>query len=237
MLRRLASARAILDSRAGGSSPLLVAAENKRWAAVQLLLELRACLEGQDSQGRTALILAASHGHTKTLSSLMEHKAQLEARSEDGQTALIAAAKQRHWMAVRRLAEARANLEAVDSSRGAKPVLLHVAETSQWDTLVHLAKNGANLEVRGQGGRTVLMFAAECGLDDVAWWLLRCRANADAEDDKGETALLRSCNRQLEGMMRVLWEGGASVEKAVEKSRIPAMAVLLRRWSASTADE
>ena len=24
-------------------------------------------------------------------------------------------------------------------------------------------------EVRGQAGRTVLMYAAECGLDDVAW--------------------------------------------------------------------
>ena len=24
-------------------------------------------------------------------------------------------------------------------------------------------------QVRGQAGRTVLMYAAECGLDDVAW--------------------------------------------------------------------
>ena len=80
--------------------------------------------------------------------------------------------------------------------------------------MIHLARHRANLEarcsqcsqvallpnllakVRGQGGRRVLMFAAECGLDDVAWpgpppplsvrgfklgttwlrWLLQCQA-------------------------------------------------------------
>eukprot|EP00435_Cladocopium_sp_Y103_P059695 s236_g21.t1 len=166
---------------------------------------------------------------------------RMETRCNNGQTALIAAARQQSWMVVRRLAEARANLDAVESSdakQSPKHVIVRLAETSQWDTLIHLARHGANLEARGQAGRTVLMYAAECGLDDVAWlaWLLQClsprrRADPNAEDERGETALLKACNRQLEGFMRVLWEGGAGIEIPVQKSRIPAMSRLLQKWN------
>eukprot|EP00439_Symbiodinium_sp_Y106_P067382 s2320_g11.t1 len=213
-----------------GLAPLLAAALNKRWAALQQLLELRAQTDAADSQGRTALILAASQGQSRAVSSLIDSRASLELRSVDGQTALLAAARHQHWMALRRLAEALADPNVVEN-KSAKPVILRVAETSQWDTLIHLARHRADLEVRGQGGRRVLMFAAECGLDDVAWWLLQSRANPDAQDDKGETALLKACNRQSEGLMRILWEGGANIEVAIKKSRIPAMSRLLRQWS------
>ncbi|CAJ1349785.1 unnamed protein product [Effrenium voratum] len=237
VLKILAAARADLDaSPALGLPPLLVAAQAKRWAAFHQLVELRAHIEVRDSELRTALIIAASHGNAKAVSGLVEQRAELEARSKSGQTALLAAARQQSWMVVRRLAEVRADLDAVETA-DAKPVILHLAETSQWDTLIHFARHGSNLEVRGQAGRTVLMYAAECGLDDVAWWLLKCQADPNAEDDKGETALLKACNRELEGFMRILWEGGAHIETAVKQSRIPAMSKLLRRWSGDDEDD
>ncbi|CAL1151863.1 unnamed protein product [Cladocopium goreaui] len=205
------------------------------WPAFHLLLELGANPEVcEPCEGQTALIMAASQGNAKAVSSLIECRARMETRCNKGLTALIAAARQQSWMVVRRLAEARANLDAVESSdakQSPKPVIVRLAETSQWDTLIHLARHGANLEVRGQAGRTVLMYAAERGLDDVAWWLLQCRADPNAEDERGETALLKACNRQFEGFMRVLWEGGAGVEIPVQKSRIPAMARLLQKWN------
>eukprot|EP00434_Breviolum_minutum_P034112 symbB.v1.2.030184.t1/scaffold3354.1/size58575/5 len=213
-----------------GLPALLVAAGLKRWPAFHLLLELRANADVSNVEGQTAMIIAASQGNAKAVSALIEQKARMESRCRAGQTALIAAARQQSWMAVRRLAEARANLDAVESS-DSKEVILRLAETSQWDTLIHLARHGANLEVRGQAGRTVLMYAAECGLDDVAWWLLKCRADPNAQDDRGETALLKACNRQLESFMRLLWEAGASSEIAVQKSRIPAMSRLLQQWN------
>lgn len=71
---------------------------------------------------------------------------------------------------------------------------------ARWDTLIHLARHGANLEVRplicsaielccssglaveakGLAGRTVLMYAAESGLDDVAW------SSTQRQTDSGE---------------------------------------------------
>ncbi|CAE6952477.1 unnamed protein product [Symbiodinium sp. CCMP2456] len=236
MLQTLATARADLDlSPENGLAPLLAAALNKRWAALQQLLELRAQTDAADPQGRTALILAASQGQSRAVSSLIDCRASLELRSVDGQTALLAAARHQHWMALRRLAEALADPNVVEN-KTAKPVILRVAETSQWDTLIHLARHRADLEVRGQGGRRVLMFAAECGLDDVAWWLLQSRANPDAQDDKGETALLKACNRQfaptLSGPSQLvdgalfqrcqLPECSAMLRVAIKKSRIPA---------------
>lgn len=236
ILKLLAEVQADLDGYPKkGLAPLLIAAKLKRWPAFHLLLELGANPEVcEPCEGQTALIMAASQGNAKAVSSLIECRARMETRCNKGLTALIAAARQQSWMVVRRLAEARANLDAVESSdakQSPKPVIVRLAETSQWDTLIHLARHGANLEVRGQAGRTVLMYAAECGLDDVAWWLLQCRADPNAEDERGETALLKACNRQLESFMRVLWEGGAGVEIPVQKSRIPAMARLLQKWN------
>ena len=62
------------------------------------------------------------------------------------------------------------------------------------------------------------MYSAECGLDDVAWpmpqatderfawlrWLLKCRADPNAEDHRGETALVKACNRQPSAQRDVL---------------------------------
>ena len=48
------------------------------------------------------------------------------------------------------------------------------------------------------------MYSAECGLDDVAWWLLKCRADPNAEDQRGETALVKACNRQPSAQQDVL---------------------------------
>ncbi|CAE8621355.1 unnamed protein product, partial [Polarella glacialis] len=253
MLKALSAAKADLDFSASGSDlsewgelvPLVAASSLRKWAAVQLLLELGASTDGRDGLGRTALILAAAQGQVKTVCSLLQRHARLEVRGDDGETALAAAAREKQWQVLqgpqsapagrRRLAEARADLEASQWDAISQSACLCLGEAK--DTMLHLAKHGANLEVAGNGGRTVLMLVADCGQDDVAWTLLQCRACPNATDDKAETALLRACNRQLTGMMRILWEGGASIESAVRQSRIPAMGVLLRRWSGEVVDD
>mmetsp|Transcript_81399 Transcript_81399/g.264232 ORF Transcript_81399/g.264232 Transcript_81399/m.264232 type:complete len:1004 (-) Transcript_81399:1238-4249(-) len=239
VLRLLLSGRA--DPAAageGGEGALAAAAAADRWPAVQLLVETRGNLEAKDlALGRTALIMAAAKGQTKAVVRLVECRAALEARDDAGSTALAAAAAERQWMAVRRLADACADLEVLVLGGGAggggdccRTALLRAAEIGQWDTVLHLARRSADVRARGVAGRTALMYAAECAQEDAVWTLLRCQADVDAKDDKGDSALVLACHRQLDGMMKVLWEGGASVEDDIPRVRNPVMKRLLQEW-------
>merc|ERR1712039_690866 len=166
---------------------------------------------------------------------LLQRGACTEVSNISGETAVVIAAQSRHWMIARRLADAKANLEVhPDNDEGLRKTILVLAvEACQWDTVMHLVRRGADLRVRSEGGITMLMWASDRGQDDVVYSMLSARACVNAIDDIGDTALLRACNRNLETTARILWESGAEIDDALNRTRCFPMQQLLSTWSLS----
>lgn len=81
------------------------------------------------------------------------------------------------------------------------------------------------------------MYAAESGQEDVVWSLLGQRADPNACDARGDTALSLACHRQLEGTMRILWERGSDADDAIARVRNPLMRRLLLEWRGACLPE
>ncbi len=74
-----------------------------------------------------------------------------------------------------------------------------------------LLKQGADVNARDEDGKTVLMYACDYGLIDIARMLLEYGANVNAKDKYGGTALMEGCYDNEIDIVRLLLEYGANV--------------------------
>lgn len=186
---RLLEAGAEVDARARwtngteGWTPLLIAAKDRRWDVVRLLLDHGAAIdarampndEGDEHVGigATALMTAAREGDLEVVRELIARGADLTAKSPSGRSALSFACE------------------------GSPEV---VAE---------LLSRGARIDDATRSGWTPLMYAADRGDEAIVRLLLAKGANANAVEEDGWPALMIAASGGRSSAVRALLEGGA----------------------------
>jgi ankyrin repeat protein len=210
---------ALVDLRtADAVTALMNAASQGQLRTANLLLAAGADVDAQRADGWSALEWAAAEGRTEMLELLLAKRATLEARDREGYTALFYAAgntmdedaTSRTLAAARILIEhgARVNAQALD---GSTP-LMWAARKGELEIVRLLLSKGANANVVDRLGRSALSYAAEArGDGDTVRALASGGAPLDAQDEGGETPLIKACRRKRSGVALALLDLGAKV--------------------------
>ena len=160
-----------------GVTPLALAAENGDAAVIDALLAAGADARGSLSSGQTMLMMAARAGSAAAIRTLVAHGAVVNARENVlGETALIWAAAENHADAIAALVQAGADVNE-------RSIELKFPRRDYGD-----GKSG-RFTVLPRGGWTPLMYAARQDAKPAIRALVAARANVNAVDPDGTTAL------------------------------------------------
>jgi len=88
-----------------------------------------------------------------------------------------------------------------------------VTRQRQLDWVGFLLSKGASPNVGDANGDTPLIIASRIGFDDAARVLLRYKANVDAVNRRGETALIVAVQQRQPRMVELLMKSGADPDK------------------------
>jgi ankyrin repeat protein len=178
-----------------GVTALSLAAVNRNAAIVETLLKAGADATGSVSNGQTILMTAARTGDPTVVRLLLDHGADVNAReSQLGETALIWAAAENHPEVVKLLVD-----------RGAD---VNVRSKSLTFPRDRFGLEGV-LTILPRGNWTPLMYAAREGATEAARALVDLRAQINAVDPDGTTALVRAITNAHYDTAGVLIEKGA----------------------------
>ena len=187
-VKRLLDLRADINAAdEDGNTALHLAAVSGHEAVALVLLEWSDDLsvDALSPDGLTALCLAAKQGHNSLVLQLLRAKADVRGYSR---TALHFAAESRHYSVLMTLlgeGEAEINYCTADM----QPVLVSVAEHGDYDVVLWLLQQAADVNAPGRRGRTALHVAAEDGRGEVVSQLLERNANVNASTEDGKTTL------------------------------------------------
>jgi uncharacterized protein len=159
-----------------GVTPLALAAENGNAAIVETLIKAGADPNAALPEGETVLMTAARTGNAEVVKALIARGANVNAKeSWQDQTALMFAAAENHAAAVKALVEAGADMN------------LH---SKVWNFPEYKYEtNGMAVFQLPRGGWTALMFAARQNAIDAAAMLADLKADLNATDPDGTSAL------------------------------------------------
>jgi ankyrin repeat protein len=152
-----------------GVPPVVAAAREKSWKALQALAELRGTrIDSPDPEGSTALMFAALHGDLSMVRYLVARKAEV---NREGWTPLHFAAANGHAAVVRFLLEHHAYIDAESPNR-TTPMMM--AARQAHPTVVRLlVEEGADPTPRNDAGYTAASYARAAGDPALGDWLLR----------------------------------------------------------------
>jgi len=176
----------LLNTRAGGETALILAAESGRLDCVQLLIKAQATLDLKFG-GRTALMAAAANGHEGCVKALVEAGATVNVKGPIFRTALMLAARNGHVGCVRALLKAGADIDVQDNH--GYSALMWVAFFGYWTVCKLLLEHGANRNLTNDEGKTALMLAMKNANGDVASLL--------ASDEEEAARLSKGCFRKV----------------------------------------
>jgi uncharacterized protein len=160
-----------------GVTPLALAAENGDAPMIDVLLAAGADAKASLSSGQTMLMLAARSGNPAAIKTLVAHGAHVNAQENVlGETALVWAAAENHGDAIAALVHAGADVN----------LRSHVTKFPQRD--YGDGKSG-RFTVLPRGGWTPVMYASRQDAKDAIRALVAARADINAKDPDGTTAL------------------------------------------------
>ena len=227
----LAVLRLLLDAKANPNAsesrdqrtPIYYAVNEGQVAAVELLLNAGAKLDGQDRVGQTPLhavceLEAPAEVVTNIVTRLLQAGAEKEARDQARGTPLHAAANAGRAVMAALLLEAGARFNAV-GPHNATPLQLAVAGGHR-DVVEVLLRRKLDLDWRNEYGATALLQAVHLRALHIAKLLIEHGAEVDAATigitNTGITALMISARESNLDMMKLLLDHQAEIEKADE---------------------
>lgn len=217
LIKHLAAKGANINARnRSGKTPLLLTLENRRPAAMKLLLELKADVNLADNDGLCPVIKAAWNGDLATLKALVdEHGAELNVQTKNPRfTPLLYAATNKHLPVVQYL------LSKNQSADQLKTALLYLSSHGQ-DTAAAkmLIDHGADVNGQDFKGNTPLHNVAANKNRNLAILLLNAKANVNAVNKEGKTPLFNAVGRQDAPMIELLLKNGADKTVADKKGK------------------
>ncbi|KAM8930209.1 CARD- and ANK-domain containing inflammasome adapter protein-like [Pelodytes ibericus] len=167
-------------------------------------------INGVNPSGETLLHIAAANGHVHVVEFLIGKGAKIEVKDSKKRTPLHRAAENGHAEEVRVLLRAGANIYCLDSD-AQTPVHLAARNNHQKVLKVFLEEEGKRYKNR----HNFLHMAATKDDGQLVKLLLDNGAPVDAVDDKKHTALFHAVTGGHEASVRVLLEGGASIDSGI----------------------
>jgi len=186
-------------------------------ALVHHLLPLGPDLERRDARGNTALIWAVRGRDREIIDALLNAGADPTARDVAGHTLLHLAAAGGDLVLIDRLPLPESGIDTVDACRDT-PLTL-AATNGRHAAVLALADRGADIDWRGNGGRTALLHTVmDHGSPETAplrtsviTSLLLRGADVNRADDAGWTPLMRAANHGDVSLCHLLLEHGADI--------------------------
>ena len=208
-----------------GVTPLSLAARNGNAAMLELLLKHGADVKAADaaaSDGQTLLMLAARTGKVEAMKQLVGRGVNVNAiEPRNGTSAVMWAAVGDRGDAVRFLAEAGADLNA----RSKVTQYPHTPAAVVSDAL-EPGVSYVGQTVLPKGGWTPAMYAAREGAAGAIRALAEARADLDAQDPEGTTALLFAIINGHHDAAVALIEKGAKLDVADKTGMTPLYAAV-----------
>ena len=202
----LAAANAQIDAgNSQGRTALMRAASIGRVDAIKALLHLKADQHAADSNGMTALMHATCRGKVEAVK-LLAAENTVNAKSPSGVTALLLASQAGHADTIKVLTDSKADMQTFDG--GGCYDMLIAAQNGHVHAIHALMQAGADINAN-------LLAAVNLGEAAAVSTLLRARADANAADSEGATALMLA-QRKAHSDIAPLPAG------ALDLSRIPA---------------
>ncbi|KAK4205444.1 putative ankyrin [Triangularia verruculosa] len=204
------------DGRAG---PLFLAAGAGCLESVKLLISRGANLEAicQDPDnsgfGFNPLLIAAMQGEVEIVRALLAAGANVRIQIREQLTALhFGAMAQNDEAVLRALLEYTPDLNALDSDHS---TALHSLMLNDFPTLGSakiLVNRGTDLTIRDFTGATALHMAVAKGKDEIAKYLVSCKANINGVEAAAGGPLHIACGTQNFEMVKFLVANGAQVD-------------------------
>ena len=187
---------ALNQSKAGGITPLYIAASKGHAAVASLLLSARAIPSlARELNGVSPLHIASRRGHTEIVTMLLQAHAATEQVADDGSTPLYAACERSQAGAIAALIAARAIVDCVSFS-GASP-LLNACMTGDRSTAGLLLSAKATPDAASV--HVVTPLYAACQRGDAAIAAMLCAAGATATPPLSRGDLEQRTADQLSG--------------------------------------
>ena len=183
-----------------GDQPLHHAAEARKVAALELLIQLGAEVNAANRSGLTPLHLASKNGPTDAVEALIKAGAKADAKDAVGRTPLD--------MAAHALIHQRIKASVNDVPGAAE--FLKAVEGGQIATLeALLAKNPELTKAVDASGNTALIKAVSTRQSAAPQWLVEHRFPLNATNRLGRTALHEACRLLDEPLVERLLKAGA----------------------------
>jgi ankyrin repeat protein len=194
-------------------TPLYTAAYRGYKDIAAYLLSRGAQVEGGNSHGYTPLSAASEQGHMGVVTLLLTHGAEANTESDRGAYPLAEALRNKHWEIAAMLIKSGAGVNR-HNSLGILPLNYAVMRNNP-EEIDFLVRHGARVEERDKrNGVTPLMQAAHYGHLEALKSLISHKANVNAGDQVGRTALHFAALKNRAGSIEILAAHGAKLDAA-----------------------
>ena len=187
-------------------TPLMIAAAINDYDMVQFLVEKGADVNtkthSEYSSVETPLLLSLDNENSSVAEYLINNGADINVTNEDGETPLMYASKLHNIKVIELLIQKGADINAFNNY-GNTALIYGV---NNLETVKLLVENGADVNFY-KGGSTALISACEYSHErniDVIKYLVSKKANINAQDNKGDTALNKTLDTSDEGSIDIL---------------------------------
>ena len=186
-------------------SPLYAASKGGHLQVCLFLIPLVENIDYQWDRHPTALYVAAELGHKRIVQLLVENGADVNAFNKHKGTPLLAAVSKGHLEICHILVQRGADVRTKDSN-GLSPAAVGIIK-GRVEIVGFLVSKMSSEDVNSKdliGEKTLLHFAAEKGIVDIAKMLIAAGAHPQAKDKLGQTSLFLAASNNRTEMRRYL---------------------------------